>query len=312
MSGAVVSRREFLKTGGALVVGFSLIPLLPEDAAAASGAALKPVALDRVESFLAIGADDSITCYSGKVDLGTGMRTALAQIVAEELTVPFEKVHLVMGDTLLTPDQGVTFGSLSIQNGGVQIRQASASARAALKAEAAKRWRVDARDLTTANGAVRMASGSRQISYGELVRGQQLALPVDAKAPLLDPAGYRIVGRSVPRVDIPGKVTGEFIFMQDFRVPGMVHARVVRPPAIGATLISVDDNSVVRHPRPDPRGARRQFPGRRCQERMEFNQGGARAQGHLVRVGGPAGRDEALGACACDEGGQGRRDEQRR
>jgi len=248
MNGTLVSRREFLKTGGSLVVGFSLMPLLPAAAAAAGGAAAKPVSLDRIESFLAIGADGSVTCYSGKVDLGTGVRTAIAQIVAEELTVPFEKIRLVMGDTLLTPDQGVTFGSLSIQNGGVQIRQAAASARAALKAEAARLWRVDAGNLTTSDGAVRAATGSRQITYAELVRGKQLALPVDAKAPLVDPAAYHIVGRSVPRVDIPAKVTGEFIFMQDFRVPGMVHARVVRPAAIGARLVSVDEKSVAKIP----------------------------------------------------------------
>jgi CO/xanthine dehydrogenase Mo-binding subunit len=244
MNGTLVSRREFLKTGGALVVGFSLVPLPRANAADAGAAAVKPLSPDRVESFLAIGADGGVTCYSGKVDLGTGVRTALMQIVAEELTVPFEKVRLVMGDTLLTPDQGVTFGSLSIQNGGVQIRQAAASARAALTAEAAKRWGVDAGGLTTVDGGVRTATGSRQIAYAELVRDQQLALPVDAKAQLLDPAGYRVVGRSVPRVDIPAKVTGEFVYMQDFRVPGMVHARMVRPPSLGARLIAVDERSV--------------------------------------------------------------------
>ena len=243
MNAAFVSRREFLKTGGALVVGFSLVPMLPANAADAGAAATKPVSPDRVESFLAIGADGSVTCYSGKVDLGTGVHTALAQIVAEELTVPFNKVKLVMGDTALTPDQGPTWGSFSIQNGGTQIRQAAASARAALKAEAAKQWGVDAAGLTTADGAVRATSG-RKISYAELVRNKQLALPVDAKAPLLDPKGYKIVGRSVKRIDIPAKVTAEFLYMQDFRVPGMVHARVVRPPAIEARLLSVDEKSV--------------------------------------------------------------------
>jgi CO/xanthine dehydrogenase Mo-binding subunit len=247
LSGAALTRREFLKTGGSLVVGFTLTPLLPARAATGT-VATKPVAVDRVESFLAIGADGTITCYSGKVDLGTGMRTALAQIIAEELTTRFDKVRLVMGDTLLTPDQGVTFGSLSIQNGGVQIRQAAASARAALKAEAAKRWNVDAGGVTTADGAVHATDGSRQVSYAELVRDRQLVLAVDSKAPLLDPAGYRVVGRSVPRVDIPAKVTGEFVYMQDFRVPGMVHARVVRPTAIGARLIAVDEKSVAAIP----------------------------------------------------------------
>jgi len=194
----------------------------------------KPVSLERVESFLSIGADGSVTCYSGKVDLG----------VVDELTVPFEKVQLVMGDTLLTPDQGPTNGSFAIQVGGIQIRQAAATVRAALVYEAAGIWQLDASELMTEDGAVRTRSGARQISFAELVRGKSLALPVDAKAPLLDPSPYRVVGHSVPRVDIPGKVTGEFMFMHDFHVPGMVHARVVRPPAIGARLLSVDEKSV--------------------------------------------------------------------
>ena len=182
-----------------------------------------------------------MTCYSGKVDLGTGVRTALTQIVADELDVPLDKVSVVQGDTSVTPDQGPTYGSLSIQIGGMQIRQAAATARAALKAEAAKQWGVDATGLTTAEGAVRTSAG-RKISYAELVRSKQLTLPVDAKAPLLDPKGYKIVGRSVKRIDIPAKVTAEFLYMQDFRVPGMVHARVVRPPAMEARLLLVDEN----------------------------------------------------------------------
>lgn len=126
----------------------------------------------------------------------------------------------------------------------MQIRQAAATARAALASEAAKLWNVDASELTTIDGDVRAKSGTRRIAYSELVRGKGLRLPVNAQAQLLDPSRYRFVGRSVPRVDIPAKVTGEFMFMQDFRVPGMVHARVVRPPAIGAQLVSIDESSV--------------------------------------------------------------------
>ena len=242
MSTVSISRRDFLKAGGSLIVLFSL-PLVVKQAIAAATTS-KPVSLDLVESFLAIGADGTVTCYSGKVDLGTGVRTALTQIVADELTVPLERVHIIAGDTLLTPDQGPTNGSLAIQVGGMQIRQAAATARAALTSEAAKLWQVDTSEVTTADGVVRTKSGARSISYGDLVRGKGLALPVNAQAPLLDPSRYRLVGRSVPRVDIPAKVTGEFVFMQDFRVPGMVHARVVRPPAIGAQLVSIDESSV--------------------------------------------------------------------
>ena len=126
-----VSRRSVLKASGLLVVAFSLAPRFTF--ASASGAA-KPVAPDLVDSYLAIGADGRITVYSGKVDLGTGLYTALTQIVADELDVPLGHVTLVQGDTLLTPDQGPSFGSLSIQNGGAQLRRAAATARRAVAA----------------------------------------------------------------------------------------------------------------------------------------------------------------------------------
>ena len=121
-----VARRDFLKTGGALVVTFSI----GAGSASAVGEAMpaKTVATDQVDGFLAIDAKGRVTVYSGKVDLGTGIRTAMAQIAAEELSVPLDRVTVIQGDTLLTPDQGITFGSLSIQNGGMQIRQAAATA----------------------------------------------------------------------------------------------------------------------------------------------------------------------------------------
>jgi nicotinate dehydrogenase subunit B len=244
MLNAALSRREFLKAGGSLVVAFSFGSPSMARAAAADGAAPKALSLGEVDSFLAIGADGTVTCYSGKVDLGTGVATALRQIVADELTVAFERVELVTGDTLLTPDQGVTSGSLSIEIGGMQIRQACATARAALVCEAAKSLRLAESELSTADGMVRSRSGARSVSFGELVGGKFFSLAMDPKAPLLDPSLYRFVGRSVPRMDIPGKVTGEFTYMQDFRLPGMLHARVVRPAAIGARLLSVDESSV--------------------------------------------------------------------
>jgi nicotinate dehydrogenase subunit B len=246
MANATLSRRDFLKTSGSLVVAFSFGPLLDKAgrAAMAAGAAPKPLALGEVASFLAIGADGTVTCYSGKVDLGTGVDTALRQIVADELTVALEKVELVTGDTLLTPDQGVTSGSFSIEKGGMQIRQACATARAALVREAAKSLQLAETELTTADGTVRAKSGARSVSFAELVGGKHLSLAMDPKAPLLDPSRYRFVGQPIPRVDIPGKVTGAFTFMQDFRLPGMLHARVVRPAAIGARLLSVDESSV--------------------------------------------------------------------
>jgi CO/xanthine dehydrogenase Mo-binding subunit len=238
---SALSRREFLKAGGSLVVTFSFAGLLPQ-AASADGAS-KTVALDQVDGFLSIGADGAVTCYSGKVDLGTGVRTALTQIVADELDVPLDKVSVVQGDTSLTPDQGPTYGSLSIQIGGMQIRQAAATARAALVSEAAKRLNLPEDKLATRDGVVVARATADRIAYGEIVGGKSFDLKVDAKAPLKDPANYRVVGQSVPRLDIPAKVAGEFTYMQDFGLPGMLHARVVRPAAMRADLVSYDDSA---------------------------------------------------------------------
>src|SRR5579864_4896172 len=238
------SRREFLKGTGILIVSFS-VPSLVKTASAQSGTPgkTKTVALDDVDAFLAIDPRGSVTLYSGKVDLGTGISTALTQIVAEELDVPLARVQIIEGDTALTPAQGKTWGSLSIQNGGVQIRQAAATARRALLQEAAKQLGGTVEDLNVEKGTVRSRSG-KQVTYGELIGGKTFSLKVDKAAPLKDPATYKIVGQSVPRIDIPGKMTGQFTYMQDFKVPGMLHGRVVRPAAIGATLMSVDESTV--------------------------------------------------------------------
>jgi nicotinate dehydrogenase subunit B len=158
--------------------------------------------------------------------------------------VPMARVNVIQGDTLLTPDQGPTYGSLSIQNGGVQIRLAAATARRALLRKAAQRLNIDEQELTVEAGSIKPKHGKAAIRYEELIGGGTLALALDNDAPLKDPKTYTLVGRSQPRLDIPDKVTGRFTYMQDFRVEGMVHGRVVRPPAIGATLLSVDADSV--------------------------------------------------------------------
>jgi CO/xanthine dehydrogenase Mo-binding subunit len=238
-----VSRRDFLKTSGALVVTFAVAPRLAE----AANVGPKTVALDRVDGFVAIDGKGMVTVYSGKVDLGTGVDTALTQIAAEELSVPMARVKLVTGDTLLTPDQGPTYGSLSIQIGGVQIRQACATAREALADEAARRLGVAKPDLVIRDGTIGASSGKR-IGYGELVGDRKLEMKVDAKAPTKDPSTYTIVGKPVPRLDIPDKLTGRFTYMQDFRVPGMVHARVVRPAAMKASLESWNDGECKKIP----------------------------------------------------------------
>ena len=236
------NRRTFLATtGSALVVGFSF------DAAAATPPVLskpKAVAKDRVESFVAVNADGTVTVHVGKVDLGTGTRTALAQMAADELDVAFDKVAMVMGDTATTPDQWLTGANLTIAQGGTEMRRACATARAALIERAAAKLGVPAADLVTVDGAVHLkANPGQRITYAALVDGQPLALKVDDKAPLKKAADYRVVGQSIRRVDIPAKLTGEFPYMQDFRLPGMLHARVLRPDDLGASLLSFDDSA---------------------------------------------------------------------
>lgn len=240
------SRRDILKGTGALVVAFSLtgsrgealardLPELPP---------AKSVALDQVDTFLAVDGKGMVTVYAGKVELGTGVRTGFTQMVAEELDVPMANVNVIQGDTALTPDQGPTYGSQSIQNGGVQIRQAAATARSALLDEAAKHLNAAKEDLVVKDGVIGAKAGGSTVTYAELIGGKQFTLKVDAAAPTKNPADFKIVGKPVARLDIPGKVTGGFTYMQDFRVPGMLHGRVVRPPALGAKLESVDEASI--------------------------------------------------------------------
>lgn len=237
MTSNALNRREFLAASGALVVSFAL----PGGVSAQAFAPAKSLSVGEVDGFLAIGADGTITVYSGKVDLGTGVRTALMQIAAEELDVPLERITMVEGDTLLTPDQGATISSVSISRGGMEIRRAAATARAALVAEGAKVLGTTTDQLATANGAVVSRADGRTVPYARLVGGRNFSLKLDPKAPTKDPKGYKLVGKPVPRVDIPAKVAGTFAYMHDFKVPGMLHARVVRPPTMRGRLSAIDD-----------------------------------------------------------------------
>jgi CO/xanthine dehydrogenase Mo-binding subunit len=216
--------------------------------AGAQGAVARVLDPKRVDAFIAINGDGSTTLFCGKVDLGTGLRIAMRQILAEELGVPVNQIKLIEGDTALTPDQGRTAGSNGIQQGGVQIRRAAATARKALIELAAKRLNVPAADLIAADSEVRPMAGGAGIKFAGLLAGNKFDLELDPKAPLKDPRTYTIVGKPLQRPDVPGKVTGSHIFMHDFTVPNMLHGRVIRPPAIGAALLSVDESSVAHLP----------------------------------------------------------------
>lgn len=201
--------------------------------------------LGRVDDWLAIAPDGQVTVFSGKVDLGTGVRTALAQIVAEELDVPFERVSLVMGDTARTPDEGYTAGSMTIQNGGEALRQAAAEARRALLELAGDRLDANVDELAIEAGEVFIAARpERRASFAELIGGQRFNRAVSGQAPLKPAGRYHVVGQSLPRADLPPKVAGQASFVHDLRLPGMRHARVVAPPGPGATLLEVDEHSV--------------------------------------------------------------------
>lgn len=245
MPDAMASRRTVLRGSAGLVVSFALAPrggLAATASDAAPAQAGKPLAPDQVDSFLAIGHDGAVTVYSGKVDLGTGVRTALLQIVADELDVLPGQITVITGDTALTPDQGRSSGSLSIQNGGLQIRQAAATARAALLNLAAAALHTTPANLTVEAG--RVSAGLDSVTYAGLLAGQSFALTVDPAAPARDPATFKVVGKSLARIDIPAKCTGAFTYMQDVRVDGMLHGRVIRPSTMGGVLKAVDETCI--------------------------------------------------------------------
>jgi len=199
----------------------------------------------QLDDWLMIEPDSRITIFSGKVELGTGVSTALAQIAAEELDVSLDSIRLVMGDTERTPDEGHTTGSKTIQIAGAALRHAAAEARLALLEMAAARLDCEPDELIVQAGMISVRRDpARTITYGELMGGRHFNRPISETAPLKRPETYRVVGQSAPRVDLPRKFTGQPSFVQDLRLPGMWHGRVVRPPGPGAALASLDENSV--------------------------------------------------------------------
>jgi CO/xanthine dehydrogenase Mo-binding subunit len=250
------TRRRLLASGDVL-----LVTRAPQAAARPApgqpGAASSYVPRDP-DVFLALFSDGRVMAFNGHVDLGTGIRTSLAQIVAEELDVALDTVTMVLGHTEEAPNQGPTIASATIQISAVPLRKAAAQARHQLLALAAQYLHVDLAALQVRDGIVSTADDpAKSISYAHLLHGKRIELPLSADEVALKPVDqYRIVGRSTQRVDIPAKVTGELVYVHDMRLPGMLHARVVRPPYagrdggafVGASLISVDKASVAHLP----------------------------------------------------------------
>jgi nicotinate dehydrogenase subunit B len=245
----IASRREFLKSSGVLVVSFSGIAAPVDSAGVAQG----PFATQdrrvgrQLDSWLAIAADGRVTAYTGKCELGQGIYTAQMQLVAEELSVPLDRITLVQCDTSVAPDQGTTSGSQSTPTNfnEANLGQACATAREALLRLASQRLAVPVEQLTIVDGVVSVqGDASRWVGYGELVGGKKFDLTLSATAKRRAASAWTVLGKPTRRVDMAAMATGSFEFVHNVRVPGMLHGRVVRPPAVGATLVSVDESSI--------------------------------------------------------------------
>ena len=227
MKDDLITRRQFNKITAGILVTFTLSPefALPADAGLPGDLGKAPM----LDAWLLIDPDGKITIFTGKVELGQGVLTALAQIAAEELDLPLASIRMVSGDTERTPDEGYTAGSQSIEYSGTAIRFACAEARAILIENASARLGVPASMLKTAEGAV-LSTDGRKLTYAEIAKSGLLHRIATAKAQPKPAAKHTIVGKPMPRLDIPAKVTGGPAYVQDMRLPGMVFGRIVRPP----------------------------------------------------------------------------------
>lgn len=245
------TRRSFLRGGAALVVTFSIYGnARAQDAGEGEDAPELPGSLDDtrlLDSWIRVDADGTVTVFTGKAELGQGIRTALLQVAAEELRMDPALLTMVTADTGRTPDEGYTAGSNSMPNSGTALRHAAAQVREILVAEAALQWQLDAGSLDTRDGRITAPDG-REVGIGDLVSDQILAVEAQPESRLTASSDFRFMGQNLPRRDIPAKVTGNPAYVHDLRLPGMLHARVIRPPAPGATLVAVDTAEVMAMP----------------------------------------------------------------
>jgi nicotinate dehydrogenase subunit B len=254
------TRRSVLLGGGALVVSIgatvSLETMLSIEQAYAQGAK-PPLTPDQLSSYIAVSADGSVAAYFGKMDMGHGLTVAIGQIVAEELDVPFKSVKVIMADTALTVNQGGASGSTGIQLGGKQLRMAAAEARRVLVEMAAGLLSVPADKLTVNDGVVSASDDkTKRISYAQMIGGKYFNVQLDwnkqygntlyapGKAQPKKPSEHKIVGKPIKREDVAPKVFAQEDFVTDVKVPGMMHARMIRPAIAGAVPVKVDDSAI--------------------------------------------------------------------
>jgi nicotinate dehydrogenase subunit B len=256
---SALPRREFLKAGGALVIGFSSAGFLSEALFAESGPATErgrtagPPDPKQIDTWLAIHSDNTATVYIGYVELGQGSTTSLLQVAAEELDFDMGQVSTVRLDTNITPNQGGTYSSSSVARGSPAIRTAAAEARQALLEMASKKLGAPVASMSVSRGVVSTRFSRQSVTYGQLIGDQRFDLAFTGKAPLKPVADYKLVGARPPRNDIPSKVSGKYVYLQHVRLPGMLHGRVVRPRGqgaygAGAKVASLDENSLAHIP----------------------------------------------------------------
>ena len=240
-------RRDFLKSCGALIVSFSSGPLSLLSAQSPGPFGTHPSHIDpgKLDSWLAVGDDGVITAYTGKCDFGQGILTVQSQLVAEELCVRIARVKLIQCDTSICPDQGTTSGSQSTPTNfnSENLALAAATAREALLSLAAKKLGEPVENLTVSDGVITSTEG-RRVRYEGLLGNKHFDLPLNVKAKRRSVAGWTVLGKPIPSLDRTALMTGQFEFVHNVRVPGMLHGRVVRPPELGATVAHVDEQSV--------------------------------------------------------------------
>src|SRR5215510_16160832 len=249
----MTSRRDFIKTSGFLIVGLSVAGEIPFAAQAPAGGPYPDVDFRQLDSWIVIRQDNTATFFVGKTDLGQGTGTAFRQIMSDELDMPYERTSCVMGNTDVTVDQGGSGGSDALQTDGYPMRRVAAEARRVLLDMASSRFGVPVSALVVSDGVISVAADpSKKATYGELIGGRKFNVTLTGNninattgvAKLKDVQQFKIVGTSPQRYDIPAKVDGSQKWAVDVKVPGMLHARNVKPPFAGAKLISIDESSI--------------------------------------------------------------------
>jgi nicotinate dehydrogenase subunit B len=249
-----LSRRAFLAASGALVVTLTADW---SEAAANAAAERPPLKGDQLSSYITIDPDGTVVAYYGKIDGGQGLETSIAQMVAEEIEVPYERVRVVMGDSGLTLDMGGASAAIGVSHGGTMLRRTAAEARHLLVDMASQKLGIPAAELAVTDGVVHGVSDkSKRVSYAELIGGRYFdakvkwngklsnGLQVETEVPLKKHTDFKVIGKSFPRRDLPGKVFGTLEMVNDVRVPNMLHARMIRPSVAGAVPVKVDEDSI--------------------------------------------------------------------